>query len=164
MNEKEILENERVANELFARFLCENGLVLSDDVLVEYVRNITDAVSFDNIFKTNPKMIFCDGLRSSNELHDQIINGLGINNYKINLLSNAFNDHIGTAAKNFLPTGRFNIGICTDDKKEFKCGRYKLVRFSKELIATGVEIDTYERKYGDKRLFLISNRRRINGE
>lgn len=164
MSEKEIIENEKVANELFARFLCENGLVLSDDILIEYVRNIMDAVSFDNIFQTNTKMIFCDGLKSNTELNNRIINGFGIDNYKINLLSNGFNSHIEKAVKNFLPVGRFNVGICTDDEKEFKGCRYKLVRFSKELIATGVPIDTYEREYGGKRLFLISNRRRINGE
>jgi hypothetical protein len=161
--EEDILKNEQVSNELFARFLCENGLVKSDDVLLEYVPRINDAVSIDDIFKDNTKLIYCNGLRNSEEIHKLIIDSIGVYNYKVNLLSNAYNENIETAARKILPYGVFNIGICTDNLEEFKCGKLKLVKFASELRSTGIKTDTYEREYGYRKLYLVSSRRRING-
>ena len=163
MDRENIIKIEKVSNELFARFLCENGLVKSDDVLLEYVPRVADAVSIDNIFKDNTKLIFCKGFTKSDELHDTIINNLGIYNYKINLLSNAHNDNVETAARKILPYGVFNLGICTDNLEEYELCRLKLIKFAGDLRSTGIKTDTYEREYGYRKLYLVSSRRRLNG-
>ncbi len=163
MEKENIIQNEKVSNELFARFLCENGLVKSDDVLLEYVPRIDTAVSIDDIFKDNTKLIYCKGFSKSDELHSFIINNLGLYNYKINLLSNAYNENVETAARKILPYGVFNIGICTDNLEEYNYGQLRLVKFASDLKATGIKTDIYEREYGFRKLFLVSSRRRING-
>lgn len=155
---------DRITNQLFARFLCENGLITKDDVVVEYVRQLNDAVVIDEIFNNNPKIIYCDGVHESSTIHDHIINNFGLSDYRVNLISNAFNDRVASACKKLLPYGRFNIGICTDDVSEYSVGKLKLVRFAKELIATGIKVDSYENEYGGNKLYVLSNRRRLNGK
>ena len=156
-------ESIKLCNQLFARFLCDNGLILADDVIIEYTRSLLDSVASDDIFKYNHKKIFCRDMPSAEKLHEDIVKN-GIVNYKVNLVSNAFNDRVGDAAKSILPYGVFNIGICTDKLDEYECGRLKLIKFANDLVRCGTRVGDYEKQYGENKLFVLTNRRRLDGK
>lgn len=164
MIDKDEIKKKRLANQLLARILCDNGLILSDDVILEYVQKFVSAVCIDDVFKDNTKLVFCGEMPSCDEIHEYIINDMGIVDYRINLISNDFNPVVESSAKAVLPYGRINLAICTDNLEKYEVERLRLAKFARELFKTGVRLDTYERQYGDHKLFLLSNRRRINGK
>ena len=154
----------KLDNQLLARFLSDEGLILSDDVILEYVRHASEAVALDEVFRRNPKIIICEGEPAASEIHNHVINNFKLSDDRINLISNAFNGRVAKACKGLLPYGRFNIGICTSEPDEFEGSKLKLVKFQRELIASGIKVSSFEKEFGERKLYVLSNRRRLNGK
>lgn len=165
MSEKEIRHNERFSNDLFVRFLKENGYFTSDDVIVEFVRSMREALSVNPAFHGYSRFIFCNHLPSIDTIEEKAKESNGNRKYRINFISNSFNRLVQSFVDESIPRCDFNIGICTDNANEFKYGKLELVKFGLELEARGIEVNQEERELSkNNHLYLLTNRGRNNAK
>ena len=152
------ISNLRISNRMFAKFLEEKKLVIPTDNLIEITDSIADSAS---IFMSNkyPVNII---------LHSMNPNSLGVvfeqpENGVCNFMCNGDFSCASNYAKQMLDKGAFNIGICSQNSKEYKKSRNFYQKFGRELLAIGVPLEIYneeivDEELGNGKIYLLSYR------
>ncbi len=156
MNSNRKISNLKLSNDLFAKFLQSNNLVLSTDVLVETTPDINSAISINHFANNGKSIILLKGnLDKIVFPTDEFING-----QTPNFICNGFFDHITDYTKMVIYRGSFNIGICTPDRKVFNSNKSKFQALSSKLAMKGVPIVEKEEVISSHKLYLLSYRMR----
>ena len=148
-----------ISIKLFAEYLKSNNFIDPNDVLVEYVRNPKYSISCCKILHDNDKMIFCKSAPTIDVVEKEYHERDAWQKKSLNYISGAFNSHVAKSVNNMIPFCYINLGVCTSSKDEYIYGKMSLVRYEKELVARGIEVEHIEDTVENNKVYLLSNRR-----
>lgn len=158
MEEKSKISNLRIANKMFARYLEEKKLILPSDSLIETTSSIADSASIFMTEKYPMSIVLCNVSPESCGVNfEQPDNG--VNNY----ICNGDFECTSVYARKMLDKGAFNIGVCTQNAKEYKKAKSFYQKFGRGMLAIGVPVHIYEeelvdKELGESKLYLLSYR------
>lgn len=160
-----ISKEDKISNQLFAKYLIENGLVLEDDIIIELARSIHDSISISPSFTGFTRLIYSTEIPKTEIIYDGLGKSLGKNKYQINFISNYFSKKVKSYLTDVYAEKSFNIGVCTHDNDEFILGKLALIDYQKELIANGINVTSMENKLErNNHIYLLTNRGNKNGK
>ena len=156
----DLTEKDKESLDSYCYFLKDNGLVLRDDVLLEFTPNISEAVSISPVFEDLSRIIFRSDFATDATIKRKIDTLQGFDNPNLNLVSNAFSKSVKTVSNLLLSEASLTLGIYTDDSDEFEYGRYNLIQYRNELMAKGIHTLCLEDKLSNGQDVYVLSRRR----
>lgn len=152
MAEKSKISNLRIANKMFAKYLESKKLIKPNDNLIEITASVVDSVT-----------MFLENQNSKNVIMHNVDPDMygvnfnpdsGVNDF----ICNGVFSTTGCYTRRMLETGSFNIGICSNDPKEYRKAKDFYQKFGKVLVAIGVPIDVHEEELNEGKIYLLSYR------
>ena len=150
----ELISNFRLSNKVFALILSEEKLVQKEDYLLEVCCPLSTSVSFNlkghsSYVTTDPDEKFYNHVKFNKDR-------------KSNFLYNGeICEDVKSAVLNLIDYSSFNIGICSNNSKEYELLRDKYHMFKEELEANlGLELEEIDKTLDDYKTYMLSYRRK----
>ena len=150
----ELINNFQLSNKVFALVLKEDNLVEKDEMLLEVSSPLSVAILF-NLRGYHTYI--------STDIDDRLYNNIRFNRAeKHNFIYNGeLCEEVKSAVRKLAPVSSFNIGICSNNEKEFALLRDNYTRFKGELEATfGIEINEVDKTLDDYKAYVLSYKRK----
>ena len=160
-------DNDVISNFKFFNYLIEKGLVKKNDLVVEYCNNFSNSITIrEPFFSVGYKYIFTDKAPLSIDFIEQMIKVSHKTHRQLNFITPTFNDCVREYMDYFDESLIFNIGIATKSFEEYSEMKFKLNRYKKELVASGIQVREIEDNLVDNgnRIYLLTNRGIGNGK
>lgn len=161
-NNKSVIKMEKNIKEIIAKYLVENGYIEKDDTLIEYAKKLTEAITIHHQVHNNDKFLFTTKMPSVNAIRSQLQNRKK-SQYYINFISGEIDDTTKRCVKKVSDCS-FNVAIMDEDEKSLEDKKYKLVKYSQELFAKGLNVQLIYDDIEDKKIYLLTNRRKKENE
>ena len=116
---KKYINYDRKSSSLFASYLIANGLVLEDDVVLEFTYSVNDSVSINYSFEGINRLIYTSSKPSINEIYYEYIYPCHKSKYQLNYISDYFSNYTKECFSTLDRENSFNIGICTSFDDEY---------------------------------------------
>lgn len=152
---------EKKDNKLLAELLLSNGLVLDDDVIVEYIERVENAISLHPGIDKYTKLVYSSYSNLSRNMYGDVCQIAGRRDFTINFISSVFDNKVTDLNDKFLPNSAFSFGVCTKEDEEYEERKFALKKYQKELVATGIQTYAIDEKLDDgHKVYILSNRRK----
>ena len=151
------ISNLKISNEILAKFLVGEKLVLASDILIETTKDISSSILITEPFHRNKKSIILAGIDPSKIFSSKLTKNEE-DTGQINFVCNGVSANTKKFVDSVLNHGAFNIGICTSSDKEYTKNNRFLQRFRGDLLAVGIPVDEYQETVSDYKLYLLSYR------